>query len=90
MLKDLFQMNFTLSLDDRMEIIAELAKREMKHPFCSACSSSVDIGFMRKNPDEELNQAMCLPCFLRNNTDENQELIDKIVEIGTLKGWYHD
>jgi hypothetical protein len=90
MLKDLFQMANVLSLEDRMEIIAKLKKQEAMHPCCSACSSLVDIGFMRKLPGDNLNQAMCLPCFLQNHTLENQELIDKIVEIGTLKGWYHD
>ena len=90
MVQDAFQMTNVLSLEDRMEIIAKLGELERMHPYCSACSSSVDIGFMRKLPGENLNQAMCLPCFLQNHTDSNQELIDRIVQIGEIKKWYHD
>lgn len=90
MLKDLFQMEFALNLEDRMEIIAKLGELGRMHPYCSACESSVDIGFMRKPHDAPLNHAMCIPCFLRNHTNEPQELIDKIVEIAEHKGWYHD
>ena len=90
MLKDLFQMEYSLALDDRMEIITKLGELERMHPYCSACSSSVDIGFMRKPHGADNNQAMCLPCFLQNHSDADQELIDKIVIIGQDKGWYHD
>ncbi len=90
MLKDLFMMEFALSLDDRMAIIAKLAELGRKYPYCSACASSVDIGFMRKTPKEDINQAMCLPCFMQNHTDADQELIDKISKVGELKGWYYD
>jgi len=87
---DPFKMDCVLSLDDRMEIIAKLQKLEIKYPCCSACSSGVDIAFMRNQPHEPLNKAMCLPCFLHNHTDTNQELIDRITKIGQLKGWYYD
>ena len=90
MVQDAFQMANVLSLEDRMEIISKLGEMGRLHPYCSACSSSVDIGFMRKLPGEPLNQAMCLPCFLRNHTDTRQELIDKIVQVGEIKGWYYD
>ena len=90
MLKDLFQKDFSLSLDDRMEIISKLSELGRLHPYCSACSSSVDIGFMRKPHNAPINTAMCLPCFLQNHTGEPQELIDKIVEVADHKGWYHD
>jgi len=90
MLKDLFKIDFTLSLDECMEIISKLTELGRNHPYCSLCSSSVDISFMRKLHDSNINTAMCLPCFLQNHTDANQELIDKIVEIAKLRGWYHD
>lgn len=87
---DIFKMDFVLSLDDRMEIISHLRELNKAHPYCSLCSSSVDIGFMRKPHGADNKQAMCLPCFLQNHSDASQELIDKIVEIGNIKGWYHD
>lgn len=90
MVQDAFQMTNVLSLEDRMEIISKLGELGRMHPYCSACSSSIDIGFMRKLPGEDLNQAMCLPCFLQNHTDYNQDLIDRIVQIGEIKEWYHD
>jgi len=89
-IKNLFQMDNVLSIEDRFEIIGKLRELNHKYPYCSACSSSVDIAFMRKLPGDNLNQAMCLPCFLQNHTDTGQELIDKIVVIGEHKGWYYD
>lgn len=83
-------MDNALSMDDRMEIISKLGELGMFHPCCSACGSGVDIGFMRKVEDAPLNEAKCLPCHLRNHTNEPQELIDKIVEVAEHKGWYHD
>jgi len=88
--RDLFQMANVLSVEDRFEIIGKLKDMDRMYPYCSACSSSTDIAFMRKLPDEDLNQAMCLPCFLQNHSDANQELIDRIVKIGNIKGWYYD
>ena len=90
MLKDLFQMDFALSLNDRMEIIAGLKDRNMFHPHCSLCGSGTDIGFMRKPEDAPVEEAVCLPCFLQNHTDSSQDLIDKIVQVGEMRGWYHD
>ena len=87
---DLFQQSNVLSVEDRFEIISKLRSMERMYPYCSACSSSVDIAFMRKLTGEDLNQAMCLPCFLNNHTDFSQELIDRIVKIGEIKGWYYD
>ena len=87
---DLFQMANVLSVEDRFEIIGKLTSMERKYPYCSACSSSVDIAFMRKLPGEDLNQAMCLPCFLQNHTGASQEQIDKLVKVGDIRGWYYD
>ena len=87
---DLFQQTNVLSVEDRFEIIKKLASMDRMYPYCSACSSSVDIAFMRKLPGDALNQAMCLPCFLNNHTDTSQELIDKIVQVGEHKGWYYE
>ena len=87
---DVFQMDYVLSLDDRMDIISHLKELDRIYPYCSLCSSGTDIAFLRKAHDAPLNKAMCLPCFLQNHTDTNQELIDKIVEIGQVKGWYYD
>ena len=88
--RDLFQMANVLSVEDRFEIIGKLRELNRMYPYCSACSSSVDIAFMRKLPGEDLNQAMCLPCYLNNHTDTEQSLIDRIVKIGEIKGWYYD
>ena len=88
--RDLFQMANVLSVEDRFEIIGKLRELNRMYPYCSACSSSVDIAFMRKLPGEDLNQAMCLPCYLNNHTDTDQALIDRIVKIGEIKGWYYD
>lgn len=90
MLKDLFQMEFVLNLDERMVIINRLKELDRVHPYCSLCSSGTDIGFMRKPHGAPVEEATCLPCFLQNHTNTEQELIDKIVDIGELKGWYYD
>jgi hypothetical protein len=87
---DCFKMGNALSLNDRVAIIARLRELEKSHAHCSACESPVDIGFMRKQHDETpVEEAMCLPCHLQNYTNYDQKVIDKIVKIGELKGWYH-
>ncbi len=88
--KNLFQAEFVLSYDDRMKIMEELKKLGSEVPCCSACASDVDIVFLRRKPEQPLEHAMCLPCFLQNHTDTSQEDIDRMVEIGQSQGWYID
>lgn len=87
---DLFQRNNVLSMEERMIIIANLGDMDRLHPYCSACSSEVDISFMRKFPEQHVNESMCLPCFLHNHTNHEQSDIDRIVQIANEKGWYYD
>lgn len=87
---NLFQMDFVLSLDDRMGLISSLKETGNKYPQCSLCGSGVDIAFMRKKTDAPLHEAMCLPCFLQNHTSADQKLIDKVVAVGETKGFYYD
>jgi hypothetical protein len=88
--KDLFQMRFCLTREDRTKIIAELQKCQLDHPCCSACDSKVEISWLRKLDDQPLHHAMCVPCFLRNNTDLDQDMIDRMVELGEKHGFYKD
>lgn len=88
----LLQPDFVLSYDDRIEIIEGLKKegKGNNHVYCSACSSAVEISFLRRAKGEHLKHAVCLPCFLNNHTDADQEDIDMIVKIARKKGWYMD
>jgi len=88
--KDLFQSDFALSYADRSEIVENLKKLGGGTIYCSACGSGVDIVFMRRKHNEPLKHAMCLPCFLQNHTDTDQDDIDRIVKIGESRGWYSD
>ena len=88
--KDLFQMRFNLNYKERRQIIAKLAELGMDYPHCSACESKVDITWLRKLDDQPLHHAMCVPCFLRNHTDLDQDIIDRMVEIGESHGFYKD
>jgi len=90
MVKDLFQLDFVLPAELKMEIMENVHKLGMVAPYCSACSSSVDVVFMRKTPEEHVNQCMCLPCFLLNHTDTDQDDIDRMVELGQSQGYYKD
>ncbi len=86
----LLQMEFVLSYDDRMEIIRRLKAKGLgnNNVFCSACSSAVEISFLRRAKGEQLENSTCLPCFLHNYTDVSQEEIDVLVKIAEEKGWY--
>lgn len=86
--KDLFQLDFTLSYDDRCKIIEEREKSGAKNVYCSACESPVEISFLRRNAGQYLKQAICLPCFLRDYTNVDQEDIDRLVLIAEKQGWY--
>ena len=90
MVKDLFQLDFVISADLKMEIMENVHKLGIGHPYCSACSSGVDVVFMRKTPEESTNQCMCVPCFLRNHTDASDEDIDRMVALGESQGYYKD
>jgi len=87
---DIMMPEFALTPETKNEILDELQKRGLSHAFCSACSTSTDLSFMRKKPEHGVNSAMCLPCFLHNHTDANPEDIDRMVEIGENNGWYFD
>lgn len=88
--KDLFQMRFCLSRKDRFQIATHLHKHQLDYPCCSACESKVAISWLRKMDDQPLQHAMCLPCFLRNHTDLDQNMIDRMVELGEKHGFYKD
>jgi hypothetical protein len=88
--KNLMQADFVLSYEDRIEIVENLRKLGGGEVCCSACASDVDISFLRRKPEQILEHAMCLPCFLKNNTTTSQEDIDRMVEIGQSQGWYID
>lgn len=86
----LLQMEFVLSYDDRMEIIERLKAKGLgnNNVFCSACSSAVEISFLRRAKGEQLENSTCLPCFLHNHTDVSQEEIDDLVKVADEQGWY--
>ena len=88
--KDLLQAGFVLTADEKIEIMGKLDMLNGEHPYCSACSSGVDVSFLRKHPDTPVNHAMCLPCFLVNFTDESQADIDRMVDMGISQKWYKD
>jgi hypothetical protein len=88
--KDLFQIEFSLSYEHRVAINEELKKRNMQFPHCSACESAVDITWLRKTEEEMLRHAMCVPCFVRNHTDYDQRDIDLMVKLGEKNGWYKE
>lgn len=79
--KDLLQLDYTLTYADREKI-------HDKDIFCSACESSVRLSFLRRKEDQPLEHATCLPCFLRNYTNVDQEDIDRLVQIAEKHGWY--
>jgi hypothetical protein len=85
---DLMAVNFCLSPDDKDAIAEHLRQVEMPHAVCSACSTETDLSFMRKLHDVPLLHAMCVPCFLRNHSDIEQDLIDRVVRVGEKQGWY--
>jgi len=86
--KDLFQAAFVLPYADKMEIVEKLKSLGLGYCVCSACSSEVDLSFLRRKPEEPLTHAMCLPCFLQNHTTTSQEDIDRMVEMGESQKWY--
>ena len=86
--KDLFQLQCRLSFEDRMVIMETLKKLNIPHVHCSACESDVSLGFLRKRHDDPLEEAMCIPCFLHNYTDADQDDIDRMVELANEQGWY--
>lgn len=87
---DVMMTEHMLSPETKNEIITELQKRGLPHARCSACGEYTDLSFMRKTQNEQVEHAMCLPCFLLNHTDTDQEIIDKVVEVGIKNGWYFE
>ena len=87
---DLFQMDFCLDFNDRQRIQKRVSATNQL-PLCSACGSKItNLGFLRKKFDEPLDAAKCLPCFLHNYTDADQDKIDRMVKIAETHGWYKD
>jgi hypothetical protein len=39
-------------------------------------------------PDVPILHAMCVPCFLLNHSDVEQDIIDRVVKVGERQGWY--
>jgi hypothetical protein len=87
---DLFQIEFILTIKDRKTVISTLDTLNGEHAYCSACSSPVETGWLRKHHDTPLNEAVCLPCFLNNFTDASQVDIDRMVALGQENNMYHD
>jgi hypothetical protein len=83
-------MRYCLNYKQRVAIIEHLEKLNMSAPTCSACESKVDISWLRKLDDQPLHHAMCVPCFLHNHTDTDQDMIDKMVQVGEKAGFYKD
>ena len=90
MSKDLFQGDFILSTTEKITAMGKLDILHGEHLHCSACDSGVDVSFLRKHRDTPLHEAVCLPCFLNNFTNETQEDIDRVVGIANSQGWYKD
>lgn len=85
---DYMAVDYCLSGDDKDAIYEHLRQVKMQHAVCSACSTETDLSFMRKLNDEPIRHAMCVPCFLRNHSDVEQDIIDKVVKVGERQGWY--
>jgi hypothetical protein len=85
---DLMAVDYCLSGNDKDAINEHLRQVEMQNAVCSACSTETDLSFMRKLHDEPLRAAMCVPCFLRNHSNVEQNMIDKVVKVGERQGWY--
>ena len=87
---DLFQLDFCLDFDDRLRI-QKRVKAMNQLPVCATCGSKIsNLGFLRKTFDESLDSAKCLPCFLHNHTNVDQDQIDRITKIAEAHGWYKD
>jgi len=86
--KDLLQAEFVIAPNEKITVMGKLDILHGESPHCSACGHAVDISFLRKHNDTPVHKAMCLPCFLVNFTNENQNDIDRMVEIGDSQGWY--
>ena len=85
---DFMAFEYCLSSTDKDAILEHLKQVNMVHAVCSACASEVDLSFMRKRADDPVLHAMCVPCFLRNNSDTEQYTIDKLVKLAERLGWY--
>lgn len=85
---DLMATDYCLSGTDKDAVVEQLRQLDMPHVFCSACSTETDLSFMRKLHDEPLRAAMCVPCFLLNHSDTDQDTIDRVVKVGEKQGWY--
>lgn len=83
---DLFQMDYVLSIEDRMYIIENMSG---KHPVCSICETPTDIAWLRKQHDAPIENTMCVPCFLKKFTDAWPEMIDRLVQIGQARDFYY-
>lgn len=90
MVSDLFQMDYCLDFNDRQRLVKRVSATNTL-PVCSACGSQIaNIGLLRKKADEPLDSVKCLPCFLHNYTDLDQNKIDLVVELAEARGWYAD
>jgi len=87
---DYMAIDFCLSGNDKDAINEHLRQVMMPNAVCLACSTETDLSFMRKLPDEPILHVMCVPCFLRNHSDTDQDVIDRVVKVGEKQGWYFD
>jgi len=88
--RDYFQMRYALHYHHRIEINRKLKELNLSSACCSACDSPVDLAWLRKLDDQPLEHSKCLPCFLLNHTDTDQDTIDRIVKLGQDTGAYKD
>lgn len=89
------QLKFVM-MEDRClseELLAHLKAQGYTAARCIACDSLTDFQWAREDrvevsDTEEIRAAFCLPCYLHNNTNVPQELIDHMVRWGTELGMY--
>ena len=74
---DVFASEYKLTESELEEVCAHLDNGV----FCSACDTQIaDSNILRKHKKESIHSSMCIPCFLFNNTDMNDDTIQTIVK----------
>lgn len=64
------------------------AKHGLNNCRCHACGADLKPAILRRHKDMDENEAYCLPCFLHNFSDVEQQAIDELVVRLTKANFY--